>query len=252
MLLIAILTLASTSLSVSASPNLRTRDFPPDLTEGWRVSVPCAVLSSIETQGFVRWGVADSPQKCTSNCAIQGWDTAAITFIPRSGPEDYPYALCMCHPGYNTSAPPYNPATAQQSPRSECDKGCNLGSLDPSCGGIARVEVYTRNPPAVPPLAEGWSVASFCAKDVPSRVLTNVQTTKLANNTPEVCTAFCAISGFAFAGVEAQDECHCGTGFVSGNLPPAKDQYECDMERCPGNPSLTCGGSWAIQLYARA
>jgi len=230
---------------------LRSGDFPPALPTDWRISVPCATLSSVESTGFVRWGVADSPSHCSTKCSQSGWRTAAVTYIPRNGTETYPYGLCLCHPGSSGSSS-YNPASAQQSPLSECNGPCQTGTPETTCGGVDRAQVVTSLPPVAPPLPVGWVVASFCARDVPSRVLTNVQTTLLANNTPSTCATHCTAGGFAFAGVEDGAECHCGTGYAGGVLPVAKQQWECDVKKCPGDSSLTCGGSWAIQLYSHA
>ncbi|KAI0338955.1 WSC-domain-containing protein [Trametopsis cervina] len=103
-------------------------------------------------------------------------------------------------------------------------------------------------PPAVPaPIPDGWSTASSCASDNPSRIISNDVITNLADNTPATCIAHCSASGYAVAGVENGNECHCGTGFVSG-APQGVSSVGCST-RCSGNGSYTCGGAWVIQVY---
>ncbi|KAI0692180.1 hypothetical protein C8T65DRAFT_78211 [Cerioporus squamosus] len=102
-----------------------------------------------------------------------------------------------------------------------------------------------------PPLPLNWTTVLPCATDTPARVLTGVSTHLLAaNNTPAACIELCdalAPGDYTYAGVEYANECHCGTGLVSPAPQPAP-AAECDMG-CTGDPDLSCGGSWRIQIY---
>jgi hypothetical protein len=53
------------------------------------------------------------------------------------------------------------------------------------------------------------------------------------------------------AGVEYSDECYCGTSYLNNTPPPSTTADQCN-EGCSGAPGLTCGGEYAIQLYAAA
>ncbi len=101
-----------------------------------------------------------------------------------------------------------------------------------------------------PPIPLNWTAVLPCASDTPARVLTNVRTHTLANNTPAACIALCAAAPspteYTYAGVEYADECHCGTGLASPEAAPAA---ECDMP-CAGDADLACGGPWRIQVRA--
>jgi hypothetical protein len=54
--------------------------------------------------------------------------------------------------------------------------------------------------------------------------------------------------GYNMAGVEYSSECYCGSSYRGGALPPVAPISQCQYA-CAGNPSLTCGGSWGIQIY---
>jgi hypothetical protein len=56
--------------------------------------------------------------------------------------------------------------------------------------------------------------------------------------------------GYAMAGVEDSDECYCGSSYMNDAAPPSVSVDQCSSE-CKGAPGLTCGGEYAIQLYAR-
>lgn len=84
-----------------------------------------------------------------------------------------------------------------------------------------------------------------CFRDNSNRVLNG---TREVNKfvTIESCIEFCSINGFAYAGVESEDQCFCGD-----NAPtqyPIPDS-ECNW-KCKGNQTQTCGGHWAINVYA--
>ena len=84
-----------------------------------------------------------------------------------------------------------------------------------------------------------------CFRDNSNRVLNG---TREENKfvTIESCIEFCSINGYAYAGVESEDQCFCGD-----NAPtqyPIPDS-ECNW-KCKGNQTQTCGGHWAINVYA--
>ncbi|KAI1791075.1 WSC-domain-containing protein [Ganoderma leucocontextum] len=106
-----------------------------------------------------------------------------------------------------------------------------------ACCGIAF------NPPTIP---LNWATVYACAVDVPSRVLAHVVTTQYTDNTPATCIERCDAANYMYAGVEYSNECHCGTGLVG--TPTAALPTDCNMA-CTGDPRLSCGGSWRIQIY---
>jgi hypothetical protein len=57
------------------------------------------------------------------------------------------------------------------------------------------------------------------------------------------CVAFCRSQGYAYAGAQFSRQCYCGNEF--GKRGRASN---CNMP-CAGNPSETCGGSWANSVY---
>lgn len=95
-------------------------------------------------------------------------------------------------------------------------------------------------------LPDGWALVRYCAVDEANRVIIDDHAAILSDNTPVTCVNYCIQSGFDYAGVEYGDECHCGTGYTGGARAPTAD---CNMP-CAGDPSLTCGGSWRIQIYS--
>ena len=100
------------------------------------------------------------------------------------------------------------------------------------------------NSPTIP---LNWSTIYPCAVDVPSRVLAHVVTTQYTDNTPASCIERCDAANYAYAGVEYSNECHCGTGLVG--TPASAPSTDCDLA-CTGDPTLSCGGSWRIQVRA--
>jgi hypothetical protein len=55
--------------------------------------------------------------------------------------------------------------------------------------------------------------------------------------------------GYKMAGVEYSNECYCGNSYMNGAAPPFLPVDQCSSA-CEGAPGLTCGGGYAIQLYA--
>lgn len=70
---------------------------------------------------------------------------------------------------------------------------------------------------------------------------------KKRNNyvTVENCKEFCSYYNFAYAGVENGNECFCGQTLPTKSIPVS----ECD-KKCKGDNTQTCGGGWAINVYA--
>lgn len=99
------------------------------------------------------------------------------------------------------------------------------------------------DPPSLP---LNWTTQFACAVDIPSRIITSDVTTQYTDNTPATCIQRCDAANFTYAGVEYTNECHCGTGLKG--TPTAAPTSECDMP-CSGDPDLSCGGAFRIQVY---
>ena len=69
------------------------------------------------------------------------------------------------------------------------------------------------------------------------------------NLSPTTCVNYCAILGYAFAGMK-QDKCQCGNEYGQYGLAP--DIAACDT-KCPGGGSPSdwqiCGGASAVSMY---
>jgi len=64
-----------------------------------------------------------------------------------------------------------------------------------------------------------------------------------AGMTPESCGNFCGGLGFSLSGVEAGNQCFCGS-----HQPLSMTAGTCDTP-CFGDASETCGGTYALQMY---
>ncbi|KAI0658660.1 WSC-domain-containing protein [Cubamyces menziesii] len=102
---------------------------------------------------------------------------------------------------------------------------------------------YAFDPPNIP---LNWSTAYACAVDTGSRIIANDITVQDPNNTPASCVERCDSENYIYAGVEYSNECHCGTGLVG--TPQSAPVTDCNMA-CTGDPDLSCGGSFRIQVY---
>ncbi|KAI0692179.1 hypothetical protein C8T65DRAFT_552249, partial [Cerioporus squamosus] len=98
------------------------------------------------------------------------------------------------------------------------------------------------NPPQIP---LNWTTQYACAVDTPSRIIAGDVTTQYSDNTPATCIERCDAADFIFAGVEFSNECHCGTA-LSGT-PATAPVSDCSSP-CSGDPTLSCGGSFRIQV----
>ncbi|KAH9940433.1 WSC-domain-containing protein [Epithele typhae] len=97
-----------------------------------------------------------------------------------------------------------------------------------------------------PTIPLNWSVQYPCAVDFGARIIAGVVTTQHADNTPATCIERCDAANFTYAGVEYSNECHCGTGLKG--TPQVAPTSDCNMA-CTGDPDLSCGGSFRIQIY---
>ena len=84
-----------------------------------------------------------------------------------------------------------------------------------------------------------------CFKDNKNRVLNGLIKKRNNHITIENCKEFCQIYGYAFAGVQNSKKCFCGQFAPTHLLPESK----CN-KKCTGNQTQTCGGKWAINVYA--
>jgi hypothetical protein len=89
-----------------------------------------------------------------------------------------------------------------------------------------------------------------CFVDDAQRVLPSATSTKLYNNGPGTCIAFCASGNYTLAGLEYGDECWCGINTSGWPGPNSTAMYTCDTP-CPEAPNLDCGGSWSMKLYSQ-
>jgi hypothetical protein len=86
-----------------------------------------------------------------------------------------------------------------------------------------------------------------CYKDTSSRALRGEVLPKIGDASNTACVDYCAAKGFAVAGTEYGGECFCGN-----SLSPLEklDDGEC-ATACKGDANQTCGGSWALSVYAK-
>ncbi|KAL5019701.1 hypothetical protein ScPMuIL_002593 [Solemya velum] len=90
-----------------------------------------------------------------------------------------------------------------------------------------------------------WGAISLgCFKDTPDRDLKGLMIT-IDNNTPEFCSRVCLALELRYAGVQYGKECFCGESFGAYGAVPDTD---CNKP-CTGDESLTCGGTWAQNIY---
>jgi len=134
--------------------------------------------------------------------------------------------------------------------------GCLLigGNTDPAFQFRALNAFFTERPDEeVPDLCletfglkeQGPHWVGQCVKDSKHRLLP-VMFGTTSKNTPHFCVEKCKMHEYTYAGVQYGSECFCG------HTPPEDDfvaqPEECDRT-CPGDSSLTCGGSWRMNVY---
>lgn len=65
-------------------------------------------------------------------------------------------------------------------------------------------------------------------------------------NKPVVCLDICVQAGFPYAGVQYGSECFCGDNILPSSA--RREESFCNM-KCPGDPSLTCGGYFTMNVF---
>ena len=85
-----------------------------------------------------------------------------------------------------------------------------------------------------------------CFRDSSIRLLNGLIRKRNNFITIENCIEFCSVYGYAFAGVESEDECYCGHNAPTED--PLTDS-ECD-HKCSGDQSQICGGHWSMNIYS--
>jgi hypothetical protein len=89
-----------------------------------------------------------------------------------------------------------------------------------------------------------------CFADGNPRILSSFQSRRIMND-PKSCVDLCATQGMPLAGVQYGFQCFCGESLViSEDAGRQVEDKRCNM-KCSGNPFLTCGGSWTMQVYKR-
>ena len=85
-----------------------------------------------------------------------------------------------------------------------------------------------------------------CFIDSHDRVLGAAVKVDRSHMTIEKCIEFCSNDGYAFAGVESEDECYCGNNAPNQNLIADSG---CNS-KCSGDQTQICGGHWKINIYS--
>lgn len=111
--------------------------------------------------------------------------------------------------------------------------------------------VYAKKPTATAQSSGSADISGFkyvgCYKDKISRVLSGEVLPKLGLVSNTVCVDYCASKGFSVAGTEYGGECYCGNQL---STLEKLDDAKCAMA-CKGDAGQTCGGDWALTLYAK-
>jgi hypothetical protein len=242
----------STTVSVSTTTASSTTASTP-LPTFWTPAVNCAVDSSTRvliSPAYYKLA-NNTPFACATQCGSKGYQLAGVEY----GDE------CYCAHAYTGGAPP--PSV----PASECNRPC-AGDPSLTCGAGWRMQVYASAAPLRSTLPAGWTLAQACAQDGSRRAFTGAVQATLANNSPAACTAHCASLNATLAGTEygsespfaravldealtrwVPDECWCGTGYTNNTPPLTLNASNCNYA-CSGASDLTCGGPWALQIYA--
>ncbi|WVR07283.1 hypothetical protein IAU60_004324 [Kwoniella sp. DSM 27419] len=98
-------------------------------------------------------------------------------------------------------------------------------------------------------LPTGWSKVGCIAEAerLIGRALPSDRLILEKNQTIQTCVSYCGEKGWQYAGLEYGFECYCAD-YIDSGAYIGRNATNCDMP-CPGNSSITCGGSMAIQLY---
>jgi tetratricopeptide (TPR) repeat protein len=137
-----------------------------------------------------------------------------------------------------------------------CASVLALGRSDPACGAAAAprggtagarpatatsyVGCRAENTGIDPIGPQGRVLAEHCTT---SALEYAGRCTASAPMTVDLCVAECASRGYAYAGVQYRNWCHCGN-----NLAQDRASTACTMP-CAGNPTQICGGQSAISVF---
>jgi len=208
-------------------------------------SVPRRALTglSINGENFLHQNMM-TVKACQTYCRSKNFALAGV----ENGDQ------CLCGDAIaNTSLP---------LPIAQCSSPCN-GNNTETCGGSWRIQVFQNLALDMTPFktstqilqetkAGSWPlVGCFSDNSFPKRALKGLtfgSDNFLSQNalTIESCQAYCAIRGFALAGVQATNECYCGNSIASTS---ASLTVSSCSSTCNGNSTQMCGGIWKISIY---
>ena len=221
-------TAAATTSSVTPAPS------------GWAVASTSCIVEG--TTGRALQGASttvSSVQQCATYCNNGGFAIFGVEYGSQ----------CFCGSYLSGGASLSAPAT-------NCNIKCANGDI---CGGAYALNLYistgvnaallTPNlQSSVVSLPSGWSAASSpCINEASGgRALTGAF---FAADSMSIatCLTYCGGKGFQYAGVEYGRECYCGNSLQNG-ASLTSTSTNCQMP-CFGNPSQSCGGTYAVQLY---
>ncbi|WWC90609.1 uncharacterized protein L201_005545 [Kwoniella dendrophila CBS 6074] len=95
------------------------------------------------------------------------------------------------------------------------------------------------------PNISGWTNLG-CVVDGSARVLSAKSKIDGAM-TAQMCTSWCGSQGYAYAGLEAKNQCFCDSQLRNG-LGAYAAASDCSNQ-CAGDASQPCGGYWRMNLY---
>lgn len=126
---------------------------------------------------------------------------------------------------------------------SVCDMACK-GDATETCGGSSTINIYGTAPAdSTPPAESPYTFLGCFAEPDGGRALPQLYaSTKM---TIELCHLDCSLAGYTFAALEYSHECFCGSSIPE--LAPLGPE-SCSAP-CAGDPTETCGGNNALQLY---
>eukprot|EP01060_Flectonema_neradi_P026543 TRINITY_DN3558_c0_g1_i2.p1 TRINITY_DN3558_c0_g1~~TRINITY_DN3558_c0_g1_i2.p1 ORF type:complete len:566 (+),score=98.19 TRINITY_DN3558_c0_g1_i2:50-1699(+) len=126
--------------------------------------------------------------------------------------------------------------------RSEyCNEQC-AGNSNEICGGPFAMSVFRNVPNPTPTTNDNKFDYIGCYVDTPDRSMDIL--TQLPQNSKDVCGKHCSDLGYGHFGMEGKEWCLCGNGFGKYGKSTS-----CNMP-CPGAQQETCGGEWAVSVYA--
>ncbi|CAM9848210.1 unnamed protein product, partial [Ectocarpus fasciculatus] len=103
----------------------------------------------------------------------------------------------------------------------------------------------TAPPTTAPPVTSVVTGYIGCYTDAISRIFSAPIIADAENNSPETCMAACV--GYAYYGLQYGKQCFCGTADEDYTI--YGESNNC-VYACPGDASSTCGGAWAMDVYA--